>query len=67
MAFHVEEVVDIHTVGDLIAALEEFPDELPVRVGDADRLRIRIVPPRSEEKAGRRREFIQIEGDHDEG
>lgn len=67
MAFHVEEVVGIKTVGDLIAALEEFPDELPVRVGGDERLCARLVKSGQDDVPRRRREFIQIEGDRDEG
>lgn len=67
MAFHVEEVVGITTVGELIAALEEFPDETPVRVGGVERLCARLVKSGQDDAPRRRREFIQIEGDRDEG
>lgn len=67
MAFNVVEVGDIKTVGDLIAALEEFPDELPVRAGVEERLCVRLVTPAPDATPRRRREFIQIEGDRDEG
>jgi hypothetical protein len=63
MAFISEEVVGIKTVDDLIAALEEFPGELPVRVGAEERLRVRIVRPAPGEATQRRGDVIWIEGD----
>jgi hypothetical protein len=67
VAFKIEEVVGITTVGDLIAALEEFPDDLAVRMGAEERLLIRHVKPKADDPLRRRREFIEIEGDRDAG
>jgi hypothetical protein len=67
MAFISEEVVGIQTVDDLIAALEEFPGELPVRIGAEERLRVRIVKPAPGESTRRRGDAIWIEGDRDAG
>lgn len=67
MSFHIEEMVGITTVGDLISALESFPDGLPVQIGDEERLRVLHVKPSQSEQTSRRREFIRIEGDRDAG
>jgi hypothetical protein len=67
MGLTVVEACGIRTVGELIAALEEFPDDLPVRLGLSEALTIARRDSRPGEPAKYRRGYIAIEVDRDEG
>jgi hypothetical protein len=67
MALIVDSVCGIRTVGDLIAALEEFPDDLPVRVGLSEALTVSRRKPKPGDLAKYRRGFLALEVDRDEG
>lgn len=61
-----DEVVGIRTVGDLVAALDAFPDDMPVQVGGDERIRCYRVKPQRGELVKHRRGYIQITGDENE-
>lgn len=61
MTLHIESVDGIETVGDLIAALENFPDNVPVRIGNSQCLMASRRDPVPGDLAKYRRGYILLQ------
>lgn len=61
MALTIESVDGIETVGDLIAALENFPDNVPVRIGLSQALMVSRREPTAGDLAKYRRGYILLQ------